>query len=449
MVARTPLAVSHQWLDFHGLLPTRGLQVAFELAFQKFGYLTDHTLALSIIRSNPGIVHPDLASDVQTLTARLERLGPALAPTRLYKVPSRQRFCEPIRRVQGVLQEFLEERAHGLHYAEEDYSVDIVAGWVRTTAGSTHDLTIVGVGDYLRLVARAIDHGPSGKLLWAPEDIEDPFNHYARTLWEREALGKTFEKKRLSKLLKSLARDASVAHPHHQDIVLLLSPNRIHVRPLSFIAEGNYVVNAFGQHTGGSAHHLLSDQLNLHIDVDHIFELEDLINSRSARENDFQRFFEGHPEFLLGTDYRHLVAQPVLVRPDEADLVPDFVLIPHSHASPKIVELKLPHVSIARHRASREGFLQNVIVARDQLLEYRSFFSTRTAAKFARDNWGCEIYLPRIAVVIGRSSSFGSEYERRKAESRVPDVEVLTYDDILERARMCRQISGGLSSPPR
>lgn len=442
MVARTPHAVSHQWLDFHGLLPTRGLQVAFEFAFRHFGYLTDHTLAHSIIRNNPGIVHPDLVSDVQTLVARLEQLGPALAPSKLWKVPSRQRFCEPIRRVQGVLQEFLEERAQGLHHAEEDYSIDTAAGWVRTAAGSTRDLTIVGVGDYLRLVARAIDHGPSGKLLWAPEGIEDHFDHYTRTLWERAALGKTFDKKWLSKLLKSLARDASFAQPHHQDIVLLLSSNRIHVRPLSFIAEGNYVVNASGHHTGGSAHHLLSDQINLHIHVDHIFELEDLINSRTAREQDFQEFFEAHPEFLLGTDYRHLVAQPVLVRPDEANLVPDFVLIPHGHAAPKIVELKLPSMPISRQRASREGFLQNVIVARDQLLEYRSFFSSRTAAKFARDNWGCEIYLPRIAVVIGRSSSFGSEYERRKAESRVPDVEVMTYDDILERARICRQIGG-------
>ena len=223
-------------------------------------------------------------------------------------------------------------------------------------------------------------------------------------------------------------------------MVLMLTGDRIRIRPASFIQEARWDLAKNGSAVFGSIHNLLTTESPVHAGVDPIEELEALLNTRSASEADFQKFFERHPKMLLGTDYSKAVSQPVLVREDESNLIPDFIMVPHSFARPTILDLKLPSASLARHKTNREGFLQAVMEARDQLLEYRNYFSSKSAAEVAREKFGCELYLPRIAVVIGRSSSFVDEYERRKIESRVSDIDVITYDDILKRALQCRQI---------
>ena len=114
--------------------------------------------------------------------------------------------------------------------------------------------------------------------------------------------------------------------------------------------------------------------------------------------------------------------------------------MPHNFAKPKVLDLKLPISSLVRHKINRQGFLQDVMEARDQLLEYKNYFSSREVAERAKEEYGCYLYLPKIAVVIGRCTSFYDEYERRKVESRLPDIEVVTYDDIYAKALQCREI---------
>ncbi len=58
--------------------------------------------------------------------------------------------------------------------------------------------------------------------------------------------------------------------------------------------------------------------------------------------------------------------------------------------------------------------------------------------KFYRD--GMEIYEPRLAVIIGRSSWFLDEFDRQRLQADNPDIEVVTYDDIADFAKQRRVI---------
>jgi hypothetical protein len=51
-----------------------------------------------------------------------------------------------------------------------------------------------------------------------------------------------------------------------------------------------------------------------------------------------------------------------------------------------------------------------------------------------KERFGMEIYRPRLAVIIGSTEQFASDYQRQKLQSRYPDVEIATYDDVLKHA---------------
>lgn len=51
-----------------------------------------------------------------------------------------------------------------------------------------------------------------------------------------------------------------------------------------------------------------------------------------------------------------------------------------------------------------------------------------------KSQMGMVIYEPHLAVIIGRASEFLDEYDRQKLASRHPDIEVVTYDDLVRYA---------------
>ena len=76
--------------------------------------------------------------------------------------------------------------------------------------------------------------------------------------------------------------------------------------------------------------------------------------------------------------------------------------------------------------------------ARAQLLTYRRYFEEASNRQKARDILGMEIYHPRLAVIIGRSTEFLSPLQRQMIVSDIADIEVVTYDDILTYAKRRR-----------
>jgi hypothetical protein len=434
-------ALAFQWLDSARILPTRAVQLGAETSERSLQHTDDFGLLIGILKNNLGFVPSDL---VDTVTTLLDLANSATAKRRAVKSAKRSsRYSTTLEPLFRVLPKYISEKMHGIHqYSDgDDFDIALFQDWLRSKNlhdPPNQDIQVIATGDYIRLIARAIDALPNipfhaGGFRSTSTDI----------VGSREA---SLDKKQLVKVLKKLSKaagDSSLFSSDHQDIALFLAKGRIIARPLSFVTGARWPLSKDeGNETlaYGAAYNLLSEDSPIHEGQDVLNYFEELLNSPAAKEEAFQRFFEENPKFLLGTDYRALISHPILMRDDEDSLIPDFILIPYAFAQPKIVELKRPQVGLVRHKANRDGFLQSVMEARDQLLEYQTYFSSRHAAEEARERFGCDLYLPKMSLIIGRSSDFYDEYERRKAESRIPDVEILTYDDVLSRARVCHNL---------
>lgn len=163
-----------------------------------------------------------------------------------------------------------------------------------------------------------------------------------------------------------------------------------------------------------------------------ILELEELINSQSAKENDFQRFFEMHPYFFRKWDYRDIYPHVYLTREDEGPLIPDFVLVDPEMHKAMLLELKLPSAKIVTRKPNRVRFSSSIDEARSQLLEYKDWFEDSSNRNKLKERVGMEIYRPRMGVIIGSNQEFRSVVERQKLADRYPDIEVVTYEDIVK-----------------
>lgn len=169
--------------------------------------------------------------------------------------------------------------------------------------------------------------------------------------------------------------------------------------------------------------------------LDQIDELEDLLNSNLSRETDFQEFFDRYPHFLRRWDHREIHPQVYLSREADGPLVPDFILTDKELQKALILDLKMPTAKLVVRQKNRDRFGAAIMEARTQLHEYRDWFEDRSNREKAKELLGMQVYRPRLAVIIGRSSEFTDELDRQKLNSRESDIEVVTYDDIAEYAR--------------
>jgi cold shock CspA family protein len=164
-------------------------------------------------------------------------------------------------------------------------------------------------------------------------------------------------------------------------------------------------------------------------------ELEELVNSPTAKESDFQRFFERHPEFILNEDFKKAHAHVVLERDDEGSLIPDFVLEPLSGSLSDILELKLPNVKIFALKKNRCRFSATVFEACAQLREYSRYFEEAHHRKVIQEKFGLLLYRPRMFVILGRRGDV-DPLQLRAIQSDLPQLDVKTYDDIIERMKL-------------
>jgi hypothetical protein len=175
---------------------------------------------------------------------------------------------------------------------------------------------------------------------------------------------------------------------------------------------------------------------------DEIAELEDLLRNPKSIERDFQKFFESHSHFFRRWDYREVYTQVYLARDDQGPLIPDFILTNPEIQEATIVELKLPKPKLIRRQQNRDRFADSVMEARSQLLEYRDWFEDKGNRKKLVSKVNMDIFRPRLAVVIGRSTDFRCAIDRQKLAASTPDIDVVTYDDIVSCARR-RMVSIG------
>jgi hypothetical protein len=166
-----------------------------------------------------------------------------------------------------------------------------------------------------------------------------------------------------------------------------------------------------------------------------IEELNWLINKPNVIEDDLQRFFEAHQHFLLGSDYKNLHSQVVLTDNTEHEMIPDFFVERIGTNYSDIIDLKKPNEKLIVGSENRRGFSANLSSALNQLREYRNFFEIPNNRDAFYNRYGFRAYRPKIMVIMGRSRDFYNEIERTQILDEYKHVQVMTYDDILERAR--------------
>jgi hypothetical protein len=82
-----------------------------------------------------------------------------------------------------------------------------------------------------------------------------------------------------------------------------------------------------------------------------------------------------------------------------------------------------------------------------QLREYNAYFDEPDHRQAVQSKYGLSLYRPKMFVVIGRKGRV-NPLESKRIQSDVPGLNLLTYDDIILRARerARRMTKGGISS---
>lgn len=167
---------------------------------------------------------------------------------------------------------------------------------------------------------------------------------------------------------------------------------------------------------------------------------EELLNRGDTGERDIHAFIERHPSLLLGEDYDSYWSEPHLVNATGQRLKPDFVLQPLARRNQPwrwaVVDLKRHDAAVLASKRFHPDFSKKVYHLATQLRDYGDYFADPRNAETLKRVFGGIIPQPKLVGVIGRRVQMTDTFGKLLA--RVPDVEILTYDDIIEfrRARV-------------
>ncbi|WP_116068947.1 Shedu anti-phage system protein SduA domain-containing protein [Asanoa ferruginea] len=417
------------WLEGRRQFPTRLLQSHMRRAVERRQHLSLLAIIESVALEAVGVAAD---GDLQVLApekiaAYFVEKNPDLIREQTRRSLSRNTLLPPLPPDQAI---------HGTDERDlipgQDYNLAEIQEWFEGRPGwmsrykDLREIGLISVSDWLRAHLRHIDGIDAH---WSRHDPLFDFAYRRGTELKRQ-------KAELLRELRTLARLASSVEAvsgHFDSLVLLPRGNRVVVRPMSTLTQGRLdfrdstpvegVVGDLGEQSSS-------------LRAQPWEELEDLMNNESAAERDFQAFFEAHPDLLLGTDYERFVSQPVLTRQDEANLVPDFILFPYDGSkAPKILDLKLPRPKIFVSKQNRTRYSSAIHEVRAQLLQYQRYFGEASRAIEAKKRFGTEIFMPEIAVIVGRNDSHTSRLDVLRARQDLPDLDVRTYDDVVAAAR--------------
>lgn len=99
-----------------------------------------------------------------------------------------------------------------------------------------------------------------------------------------------------------------------------------------------------------------------------------------------------------------------------------------------LLEIKLPTSHPYVLKKNRKHFSSAVIEACAQLREYSAFFDSELNREKKYKKYGLLSFKPKMFVIIGRKGAI-SPIERKKIESDLPNLNVINYDEIIERKK--------------
>lgn len=161
-----------------------------------------------------------------------------------------------------------------------------------------------------------------------------------------------------------------------------------------------------------------------------IDELQEMLQSRTAREADYQSFFERHPTFFRLFGHREIYPLVFLSHAGK----PDFILTNRDAQELMLLELKLPSVRLTLERKRHVRFAASVLDARAQLQTYQAWLADKGNRRLMEQFLGMHIGDVRLGVIIGRSSDFTDDVQRATLNARHSDLSVITYDDLIKYA---------------
>jgi cold shock CspA family protein len=203
-------------------------------------------------------------------------------------------------------------------------------------------------------------------------------------------------------------------------------------RVVSLAPDGNYRFLDEAQNRHNYLYVFSSETIALQIAVE---ELEYLVNSPNSKEKDFQDFFDRHRNFILNDEYKDAHPHIALTKDDGESLIPDFILEPiYQNSLCDLLELKLPTAQIFVLKKKRMRFSAAVLEACAQLREYREFFNEEKNRRKIQEDHGLLAFKPKMFVIIGRRGDV-NPIDVRNIESDVPNLNLLTYDDVITRTK--------------
>jgi len=164
---------------------------------------------------------------------------------------------------------------------------------------------------------------------------------------------------------------------------------------------------------------------------------EELLNISDTTERDLHEFIERHPFLLLGEEYDSYWSEPRLVNSFGQHLRPDFVLQPLARRTKPwnwaVVDLKRHKAAILASKRLHPDVSGKVYHLVTQLRDYGEYFADPRNSDSLKRIFAGIVPRPKLVGVIGRRVHMVDVFGKLLA--RVPDVTLLTYDDIIEVRR--------------
>jgi acyl carrier protein len=165
-------------------------------------------------------------------------------------------------------------------------------------------------------------------------------------------------------------------------------------------------------------------------------ELEDIINDPTAKEQDVQVFFESYPELLAGNDYDVVLPQAVIVRDDNTEWKPDFVLTPkNQYDFAKVLDLKIPSMpATKRPQSGHHNFSAKLWNGISQVRDYSREFDKQTVRDRFKNEYQVDVYKPDLHLIAGRKWDI-QVMDRMRELQRETQVKIEDWDSVLDRLR--------------
>jgi hypothetical protein len=146
---------------------------------------------------------------------------------------------------------------------------------------------------------------------------------------------------------------------------------------------------------------------------------------RGLREKELQKFLEQNL-WMLGFEYSTARPQKIAGPRNRLDFLAE-----RPEGSFDIVELKRASFPLFRRKSKRPMISAHLKDAIGQVIDYIDFYLEKRQEEAPDD---LSVYKPRGIIVIGRTVK-GEERQLRKVTFYLNNIDVLTYDTVLSRAK--------------